>query len=148
MSLDGKSPDLALYFMQPNAVNFNEAETNFRTYYGNQILSFPSKYMVAFDFETLRDDGRAKWNLFTAKGKTGDQEQWVLSGSSGLGGCAVQDVYEFVIPWSRLGSHHAIRHASRSSQLSLIRSPMVMVKTRRWHHQHPLKWFFLTSKSG
>ena len=70
MSLDGKSPDLALYFMQPNAVNFNEAETNFRTYYGNQILSFPSKYMVAFDFDTLRDDGRAKWNLFTAKGKT------------------------------------------------------------------------------
>ena len=89
--------------MQPNAVNFNEAETNFRTYYGNQILSFPSKYMVAFDFDTLRDDGRAKWNLFTAKGKTGDQEQWVLSGSSGLGGCAVQDVYEFVIPWSEIG---------------------------------------------
>jgi len=103
MSLDGKSPDLALYFMQPNAVNFNEAETNFRTYYGNQILSFPSKYMVAFDFDTLRDDGRAKWNLFTAKGKTGNQEQWVLSGSSGLGGCAVQDVYEFVIPWSEIG---------------------------------------------
>ena len=103
MSLDGKSPDLALYFMQPNAVNFNEAETNFRTYYGNQILSFPSKYMVAFDFDTLRDDGRAKWNLFTAKGKTGDQEQWVLSGSSALGGCAVQDVYEFVIPWSEIG---------------------------------------------
>ena len=89
--------------MQPNAVNFNEAETNFRTYYGNQILSFPSKYMVAFDFDTLRDDGRAKWNLFTAKGKTGDQEQWVLSGSSALGGCAVQDVYEFVIPWSEIG---------------------------------------------
>ncbi|MGB1631758.1 MAG: glucodextranase DOMON-like domain-containing protein, partial [Candidatus Poseidoniaceae archaeon] len=70
---------------------------------GNQILSFPSKYMVAFDFDTLRDDGRAKWNLFTAKGKTGDQEQWVLSGSSALGGCAVQDVYEFVIPWSEIG---------------------------------------------
>ena len=59
--------------------------------------------MVAFDFDTLRDDGRAKWNLFTAKGKTGDQEQWVLSGSSALGGCAVQDVYEFVIPWSEIG---------------------------------------------
>ena len=39
------SPDLAIYFMQPNAVNFNEAETNFRTYYGNQILGFPSKYL-------------------------------------------------------------------------------------------------------
>jgi hypothetical protein len=89
--------------MQPNAVNFNEAETNFRTYYGNQILGFPSKYMVAFDFDTLRDDGRAKWNLFTAKGKTGDQEQWVLSGSSSLGDCAVDDVYEFMIPWSEIG---------------------------------------------
>ena len=133
MSLDGKSPDLALYFMQPNAVNFNEAETNFRTYYGNQILSFPSKYMVAFDFETLRDDGRAKWNLFTAKGKTGDQEQWVLSGSSGLGGCAVQDVYEFVIPWSEIGL--APRYSTRIKVVAAlaIRSPMVMVKTRRWH---------------
>ena len=39
-------PDLAIYFMQPNAVNFNEVETNFRTYYGNQILGFPAKYMV------------------------------------------------------------------------------------------------------
>jgi hypothetical protein len=59
--------------------------------------------MVAFDFDTLRDDGRAKWNLFTAKGKTGDQEQWVLSGSSSLGDCAVDDVYEFMIPWSEIG---------------------------------------------
>ena len=102
-SSNGDEPDLAIYFMQPNAVNFNEAETNFRTYYGNQILGFPSKYMVAFDFDTLRDDGRAKWNLFTAKGKTGDQEQWVLSGSSSLGDCAVDDVYEFMIPWSEIG---------------------------------------------
>ena len=103
MSLDGASPDLALYFMQPNAVNFNEAETNFRTYYGNQILGFPSKYMVAFDFDTLRADGRAKWSLFSAKGKNGEQEQWVRTGSSSLGGCAVQDVYEFMIPWSEIG---------------------------------------------
>lgn len=102
-SSNGDAPDLAIYFMQPNAVNFNEAETNFRTYYGNQILGFPSKYMVAFDFDTLREDGRAKWNLFTAKGKTGDQEQWVLSGSSSLGDCAVDDVYEFMIPWSEIG---------------------------------------------
>ncbi|MBP66790.1 MAG: hypothetical protein CMA67_05990 [Euryarchaeota archaeon] len=102
-SLEGASPDLALYFMQPNAVNFNEAETNFRTYYGNQILGFPSKYMVAFDFDTLRDDGRAKWSLFSAKGKNGEQEQWVRTGSSSLGGCAVQDVYEFMIPWSEIG---------------------------------------------
>lgn len=97
------SPDLAIYFMQPNAVNFNEAETNFRTYYGNQILGFPSKYMVAFDFDTVRDDGRAKWNLFTASGKVGDEERWVLSSSSNLGGCAVDDVYEFAVPWGDLG---------------------------------------------
>jgi hypothetical protein len=97
------SPDLAIYFMQPNAVNFNEAQTNFRTYYGNQILGFPSKYMVAFDFDTVREDGRAKWNLFSAQGKVGDQERWVLSGSSNLGGCAVDDIYEFAIPWADIG---------------------------------------------
>ena len=97
------SPDLAIYFMQPNAVNFNEAETNFRTYYGNQILGFPSKHMVAFDFDTLREDGRAKWNLFSAQGKVGDEERWVLSGSSNLGGCAVDEVYEFSVPWADIG---------------------------------------------
>ena len=64
-----RDPDLALYFMQPNAQNFNEVETNFRTYYGNQILGFPAKKMVAFDFAQLRDDGQAKWNLFDARGK-------------------------------------------------------------------------------
>ena len=96
-------PDLAIYFMQPNAINFNEVETNFRTYYGNQILGFPAKYMVAFDFNNLRDDGSAKWILFTAKGKSGDKEQWVQTKSSALGGCAVQDVYEFKIPWSEIG---------------------------------------------
>ena len=52
-------------------------ETDFRTFYGNKIIGFPAKYMVAFDFENIREDGRAKWNLFTAKGKSGDQEQWV-----------------------------------------------------------------------
>jgi len=97
------SPDLAIYFMQPNAVNFNEAKTNFRTYYGNQILGFPSKHMVAFDFDTLREDGRAKWNLFSAQGKVGDEERWVLSGSSNLGGCAVDEVYEFSVPWADIG---------------------------------------------
>ena len=59
--------------------------------------------MVSFDFDTLREDGRAKWNLFTAKGKSGDQEQWVLTGSSSLGNCAAQDVYEFMIPWAEIG---------------------------------------------
>ncbi|MEE2974057.1 MAG: glucodextranase DOMON-like domain-containing protein, partial [Candidatus Thermoplasmatota archaeon] len=97
------SPDLAIYFMQPNAVNFNEAETNFRTYYGNQSLGFPSKHMVAFDFDTLREDGRAKWNLFSAQGKVGDEERWVLTGSSNLGGCAVDEVYEFSVPWADIG---------------------------------------------
>ena len=96
-------PDLAIYFMQPNAINFNEVETNFRTYYGNQILGFPAKYMVTIDFDTIREDGRAKWNLFTAKGKSGDSEQWVLTSTSSLGDCAVEDVYEFVIPWADIG---------------------------------------------
>ncbi len=95
--------DLAIYFMQPNAQNFNEVQTNFRTYFGNQILGFPAKKMVAFDFEQLRDDGQAKWNLFDARGKVGDNEQWALTGSSILGGCAADEIYEFVIPWSDLG---------------------------------------------
>ena len=98
-----KEADLAIYFMQPNAQNFNEVETNFRTYFGNQILGFPAKKMVAFDFEQLRSDGQAKWNLFDARGKVGDNEQWALTGSSILGGCAGDEIYEFVIPWSDLG---------------------------------------------
>ena len=97
------SPDLSLYFMQPNAVNFNEVETNFLTYYGNQVLGFPAKTMVSFDFDQLRADGKAKYNLFEARGKSGDMEQWVLSSTSILGGCAADDVYEFRIPWSELG---------------------------------------------
>ena len=100
---EARDPDLALYFMQPNAQNFNEVETNFRTYYGNQILGFPAKKMVAFDFAQLRDDGQAKWNLFDARGKGESAEQWALSGTSILGGCAADEVYEFVIPWSDLG---------------------------------------------
>ena len=98
-----RDADLAIYFMQPNAQNFNEVETNFRTYYGNQILGFPAKKMVAFDFEQLRDDGQSKWNLFDARGKVGDNEQWALEGSSILGGCAGDEIYEFMIPWSDLG---------------------------------------------
>ena len=97
-------PDLAIYFMQPNAINFNEVETNFRTYYGNQILGFPAKKMVAFNFDQmLGDDGLAKWNLFDAQGKIGDVEGWQMISTSGLGGCAALDVYEFKIPWSELG---------------------------------------------
>ena len=101
---ESRDADLAIYFMQPNAQNFNEVQTNFRTYFGNQILGFPAKKMVAFDFEQLRDDGQAKWNLFDARGQVGDNEQWALTGSSILGGCAGKEIYEFVIPWSDLGS--------------------------------------------
>ena len=100
---NGREADLAIYFMQPNAENFNEVQTNFRTYYGNQILGFPAKKMVAFDFEQLRENGQAKWNLFDARGKVGDNEQWALTSTSILGGCAGDEVYEFVIPWSDLG---------------------------------------------
>lgn len=94
---------LEIYFMQPNAVNFNEAETNFRTLVGNEIIGFPAKYMVRFDFEELRSDGQSKWNLYEAKGKIADVERWTLSSSSSLGGCAFDEVFEFEIPWSELG---------------------------------------------
>ena len=97
------TPDLAIYFMEPNAVNFNEVQTNYRTFYGNEVLGFPAKHMIAFEFNTIQDDGRAKWSLFTAQGKVGDSELWTLSGSSNLGGCALNDVYEFQIPWSEIG---------------------------------------------
>jgi len=97
------APDLSIYFMQANAVNFNEVETNFRTYYGNEILGFPAKKMISFDFNQIRADGKAKWNLFDAQGKIGDNEQWSLSGTSNLGDTAAEDVYEFRIPWSDLG---------------------------------------------
>ena len=100
---DDKNVDLSIYFMQSNAINFNEVETNFRTYYGNDILGFPAKYMVSFDFSELRDDGRAKWNLFEAKGKVGEKEKWNLIATSNLGACAAKDVYEFSIPWSEIG---------------------------------------------
>jgi alpha-amylase/alpha-mannosidase (GH57 family) len=97
------APDLSIYFMQPNAVNFNEVQTNYRTYYGNEVLGFPAKKMVSFDFNELRSDGKAKWNLFDARGKVGDSEQWSLTSTSILGGCAAEEVYEFRIPWSDLG---------------------------------------------
>ena len=97
------TPDVSIYFMQPNAINFNEVQTNFRTYYGNQILGFPAKNMVSFNFDQLREDGKAKYDLFTAQGKIGETERWNLAGQSILGGCAVDDVYEFQIPWSELG---------------------------------------------
>ena len=97
------TPDVSIYFMQPNAINFNEVQTNFRTYYGNQILGFPAKNMVSFNFDQLREDGKAKYDLFKAQGKVGDEERWNLAGQSILGGCAVNDVYEFQIPWSDLG---------------------------------------------
>ena len=101
-SLTGEKA-IEIYFMQPNAVNFNEAETNFRTQQGKEILGFPAKRMVSFDFDELRDDGRSKWNLYNAKGKIAGQERWTSSTNSGLGGCAFNEVHEFAIPWSDLG---------------------------------------------
>ena len=97
------SPDVSIYFMQPNAINFNEVETNFRTYYGNTVLGFPAKNMVSFNFGELWEDGRAKYDIFEAKGKIGDTERWNLAGQSILGGCAADEVFEFQIPWSEIG---------------------------------------------
>ena len=97
------SPDVSIYFMQPNAINFNEVETNFRTYYGNTVLGFPAKNMISFNFGELWEDGRAKYDIFEAKGKIGDSERWNLAGQSILGGCAADEVFEFQIPWSEIG---------------------------------------------
>ncbi len=96
-------PDLSIYFMQANANNFNEVGTNFRTYFGQEILGFPAKKMVSFDYTQLWEDGRSKWNVFDAQGKVGGSERWTLSSTSALGGCAADGVYEFQIPWSELG---------------------------------------------
>jgi hypothetical protein len=109
-------PDLSIYFMQPNAINFNEVETNFRTYYGNTVLGFPAKSMVSFNFGELWEDGRAKFDIFEAKGKIGDNERWNLAGQSILGGCAVDEVFEFQIPWSDLGL--APRYSTRVKVVS------------------------------
>ncbi len=97
------TPDVSIYFMQPNAINFNEVETNYRTYYGNTILGFPAKSMVSFNFGELWEDGRSKYDIFTAKGKIGDSERWNLAGQSVLGACAADEVFEFQIPWSEIG---------------------------------------------
>lgn len=102
---DGTVTDKAIeiYFMQPNAVNFNEAETNFRTSIGGEILGFPAKNLIRFDFDELRDNGRSKWTALDAKGIIGSSEVWASPVNSNLGGCAYEDVYEFQIPWSELG---------------------------------------------
>tara|TARA_B100001750_G_scaffold230090_1_gene226193 strand:- start:2403 stop:5753 length:3351 start_codon:yes stop_codon:yes gene_type:complete len=97
------SADVSIYFMQPNAINFNEVQTNFRTYYGNQILGFPAKNMVSFNFDQIREDGKSKYDLFSAQGKIGDAERWNLVSQSILGGCAADEIFEFQIPWSELG---------------------------------------------
>ena len=55
-------------------------------------------------------------NLFTAKGKTGENEQWVLTSTSSLGACAVDDVYEFMIPWAEIGL--APRYTTRIKAVS------------------------------
>ena len=89
--------------MQPNAVNFNEAETNLRTAIGGEILGFPAKNLIRFDFDEIRDDGRSKWIGLSAKGVIGSSEVWASPVSSNLGGCVHDEVYEFQIPWSQLG---------------------------------------------
>jgi alpha-amylase/alpha-mannosidase (GH57 family) len=109
-------PDLSIYFMQPNAINFNEVETNYRTYYGNTVLGFPAKNMISFNFDEIWEDGRAKYDIFTAKGKIGDNERWNLAGQSILGACAVDDVFEFQIPWSDIGL--APRYSTRVKVVS------------------------------
>ena len=115
------SADVSIYFMQPNAINFNEVQTNFRTFYGNQILGFPAKNMVSFNFDQLREDGKAKYDLFSAQGKIGDSERWNLVGQSILGGCAADEIFEFQIPWSELGL--APRYSTRVKVVtSLINS--------------------------
>ena len=76
---EARDPDLALYFMQPNAQNFNEVETNFRTITATKSsASRPRKWSPST--AQLRDDGQAKWNLFDARGKGESAEQWALSG--------------------------------------------------------------------
>ena len=89
--------------MPPNAVNFNEAETNLRTAIGGEILGFPAKNLIRFDFDEIRDDGRSKWIGLSAKGVIGSSEVWASPVSSNLGGCVHDEVYEFQIPWSQLG---------------------------------------------
>ena len=66
------SVDLALYFMEPNAINFNEVNTNFRTYYDDTVLGFPAKWMLAIQWDMILSDGRGSYTRFEATG----EENW------------------------------------------------------------------------
>ena len=73
------------------AVNFNEAETNFRTYYGSKFSGSP-KYMVAFDFDTVRRTDAPSGTCSALKAGWRPRAMGPV-GSSNLGGCAVDDVW-------------------------------------------------------
>ena len=102
-------------------LTFNEAETNFRTAIGGEILGFPAKNLIRFDFDEIRDDGRSKWIGLSAKGVIGSSEVWASPVSSNLGGCAHDEVYEFQIPWSeQLGLAQGIRPESKVVVADLV----------------------------
>ena len=93
------SVDLALYFMEPNAINFNEVNTNFRTYYDETVLGFPAKWMIAVQWDMVLSDGRGSYTRFEAMG----EENWVSRGTSLPGTLALNTTIELQIPYEDLG---------------------------------------------
>ena len=91
--------DLALYFMEPNAINFNEVNTNFRTYFDDTVLGFPAKWMVAVQWDMILSDGRGSYTRFEAMG----EEKWVSRGTSLPGTLALGSTIEFQISYEELG---------------------------------------------
>ena len=98
-SASNPSVDLALYFMEPNAINFNEVNTNFRTYYDDTVLGFPAKWMLAVQWDMILSDGRGSYTRFEAIG----EENWVSRGTSLPGTLAVDSTIEIQIPYEDLG---------------------------------------------
>ena len=98
-SISNPSLDLALYFMEPNAINFNEVNTNFRTYYDDTVLGFPAKWMLAVQWDMILSDGRGSYTRFEAVG----EENWVSRGTSLPGTLAVDSTIELQIPYEDLG---------------------------------------------
>ena len=92
------SVDLALYFMEPNAINFNEVNTNFRTYYDDTVLGFPAKWMLAIQWDMILSDGRGSYTRFEATG----EENWVSRGTSLPGTLAIDSTIEIQIPYEDL----------------------------------------------
>ena len=81
------------------------------------------------------------------KGKTGDRTMGSKQ-QFGLGGCAVQDVYEFVIPWSEIGL--APRYSARIKVVAALADSLAYGdgEDKEMAPPAPLKWFFLTLRSG